>query len=551
MLFLGFAAERAGLGDDALPAARTTGARVAVIANAPYGVYHAGGRDPSRAAVLGFAPRVALLLGDDTARLAVGSQGDDALWTTVACARGSSHAMLADLADWLESLCGALEFAPWAEAHLRELADAVAERHIGAPVGPDDEARLLHNLHAPLLDRLPVGPVTELHIHAPVLDPDARALRALVDRLTPAHITLVLPPPRVGYDPDAVAAALAGHPAEIRIVDDAHVRGGRLIQWRAGDRWTVLTGGSELTWRALGSAVATGGLPELAVCGEGDPALLPSEGTRIPYDAAPTTSDEPASGRPKGAPVHVVAPPGAPQPAAPPGAVGADSLLSPGRTAPAPAAPAPAAPGPAVTAVKPVTPAAPPAAPSAAPAAAPTPLPQVAPQTRDLPSTPEEPAPAAWPDDDTDNETPEFQGPFADVLANLAASGLTADEQDGIWEVTGSFANPLPIAAGAVDGFAQVRDGLVFVRAASKGRWVFLAWDGRHAVMLKHDQPVWRTYRIDAPATPGSRFSGGSVAVPGLLATTPQVKGAPPVLAAMLGELGWDYPELIKRLFVD
>ncbi|NUU21935.1 MAG: hypothetical protein HOV68_10550 [Streptomycetaceae bacterium] len=79
---------------------------------------------------------------------------------------------------------------------------------------------------------------------------------------------------------------------------------------------------------------------------------------------------------------------------------------------------------------------------------------------------------------------------------------------------------------------------------------MFLAWNGRELVMLKHDQPVWRTYRIDAPATPGSRFSGGSVAVPGLVQTTPQVKGEPPVLAAMLRERGWDYPELIKRLFV-
>ncbi|UGQ10410.1 hypothetical protein LO772_26690 [Yinghuangia sp. ASG 101] len=523
--------------DEALSAARASGARVAVIGGAPYGVYPAGAAGAPRASGRDFAPRVALLLGDDTARLAVGSRGDDALWTTVACTGGASHAMLADLADWFESLSAAVDFAPWAEAHLRALADAVAERHIGAPVGPDDETRLVHNLDVPLLNHLPTGAVDELQVHAPVLDPDARALRAIVDRFAPGHVTLVLPPPRVGYDPNAVAAALAGHPAEIRIADDADVRGGRLIQWQTGGRWTVLAGGAELTWRALGLAVASGGVPELAALGAGDPALLPARGTRIPYESGTAAVAAPAATEARDPDAVPSSEPASVRADEPPG-LRPDARPRPVSPPPAPAAPVPPAPVPPAAAVRePVVEAAPPRAGIGAP-------------DHDLAASAEPPS-AAWADNDPGDETPEFEGPFAEVLSQLAASGWTADEQDGIWEVTGSFANPLPIAAQAVDGFAQVQDGIVFVRAASKGRWVFVGWDGRHVVMLKHDQPVWRTYRVDAPATPGSRFSGGSVAVPGLLATTPQVKGAPPVLAAMLGELGWDYPELIKRLFVE
>lgn len=524
-LFLGFPVARGSAVDGAIEAVRGLGARTAVIADVPYGVFPpVGGARPARGSGGPFAPRVLLLLGDDAARLAVGSSGGGkVLWTTLACDGGASHAMLADLADWLEMLPGTVEFPPWAEAHLRELADVVAERHISAPddvpssgPGAGAEARLLHNLQAPLIDQLPEGPVDELHLSAPVVDADARVVRALVERLAPTRIALALPPPRVGYDPDAFAGALAGRDAEIRIVDDADMPDGRLVQWRTGDRWTVLTGGAGLTWAALGETVGAGGVAELAVVADGDPALMPRQGMRIVQSQAAEA--------PQAETRHV--PDAAPQAVAPTPTEG-------------PATPA----APAAAPVTPVSASQPPTAPVA------------------VPTPPAEPAAAApvaaaapapvWQTEDFLDDTPEFEGPYADALAALAQSGWSADDQDGIWEVTGSFANPLPVAAQAVDALGPYHEGLLLVRAASKGRWVFLAWNGHELVMLKHDQPVWRTYRVDAPATPGSRFSGGSVAVPGLLATTPQVKGAPPVLAGMLGELGWDYPELIKRLFID
>ncbi|MGW0662317.1 hypothetical protein [Streptodolium elevatio] len=542
-LFLGFPAERGSEVDSAVEAVRGLGARTAVIADVPYGVHPPapGGARPR--ASRPFSPRVLLLLGDESARLAVGSaapvgaSGGDALWTSVACDGGASHAMLADLADWLEMLPGTVGFPPWAETHLRDLADIIAERHISAPDDtapgqPGTEARLLHNLHAPLLGRLPEGPVDELHLSAPVVDADARAVRALVERLAPARIALALPPPRVGYDPDAFARALAGRDAEIRIVDDAHMPQGRLVQWRTGDTWTVLTGGSDLTWAALGESAGAGGTVELAVLAGGDPALMPRDGLRIAQTAGDpaVVAQDAAAPRaaavvpPTAAPTPTAAPVSAPVPAAVPAPERAHPQVAAAVPTPAPA-PAPAAPP----------------APEAADAAVPAAL---------TPPAPTLPA-SSWQEDDFLDDTPEFEGPYADALASLAQSGWSADDQDGIWEVTGSFANPLPVAAQAVDALGPHHEGLLLVRAASKGRWVFLAWNGHDLVMLKHDQPVWRTYRVDAPATPGSRFSGGSVAVPGLVATTPQVKGAPPVLAGMLGELSWDYPELIKRLFVD
>lgn len=521
VLYLGFGADLRALLDRAVPAARDAGARVAAIADLPFGVFPPAA-EAGTVLADGFAPRVVLSLGDATARVTVGSRGTRTLWTTVTCTDGHSHAVLADLADWLESLPAVVPLPPWADAHLRELADAVAERHIGAPddtVAPDAEARLLHNLHEPLLAQLPAGPVDELQLYAPRVDSDAEALRALVEHFAPGRVILAVPPPRVGYDADAVAAALAGRPAEIRIVDESDLHDGRLVQWWVGGEWTALTGGAELTRRALAATVADGGVAELAVLGPGDPRLMPQQGTRIPYEAssAAATATRPAANAP--------AAPVAPRPQPP---------------APHVPAPAPAAPPTAPVAASPAVPA--PEAPQPAPTPAPVAEAPVPP--------PAAPAPSPYRDADLADDTPEFEGPYAEALAVLAASGWTADRQDGIWEVTGSFANPLPIAAAAVDGFAQVDpDGILFVRAASKGRWVFMAWNGRDLVVLKHDQPVWRTYRVDAPATPGSRFSGGSVAVPGLVGTSPQVKGAPPVLATMLGQLGWDYPELIKRLF--
>lgn len=553
-LFLGFSAERGSEVDRAVEAVRGLGARTAVIADVPYGVHPpAPGARPRTTRP--FPPRVLLLLGDESARLAIGSvgaSGGDALWTSVACDGGASHAVLADLADWLEMLPGIVEFPPWAEAHLRELADVVAERHISAPDDttpgpPGAEARLLHNLHAPLLGRLPEGPVDELHLSAPVVDTDARAVRALVDRLAPTRIALALPPPRVGYDPDAFARALAGRDAEIRIVDDAHMPQGRLVQWRTGDIWTVLTGGADLTWAALGESAGSGGTVELAVLAAGDPALMPRDGLRIAQLAG---GDRPTEAQ--SAPAATAATP--PTPTAVPTAAPATAPPQAAATLP-PRAPAPAS---AIAAQEPTPPT--PAAPipettaeattDRAPST-PVPTPSAVAAPPSTPSSPPSVAAATWQEDDFLDDTPEFEGPYADALASLAQSGWSADDQDGIWEVTGSFANPLPVAAQAVDALGPYHEGLLLVRAASKGRWVFLVWNGHDLVMLKHDQPVWRTYRVDAPATPGSRFSGGSVAVPGLVATTPQVKGAPPVLARMLGELGWDYPELIKRLFID
>ncbi|WP_436774573.1 hypothetical protein [Yinghuangia sp. YIM S09857] len=561
-LFLGFPVERGSEADSAVQAARGLGARTAVIADVPYGVHPPAPERPPHGTGRPFAPRVVLLLGDESARLAIGAAGaaeaadGGALWTSLACDGGASHAMLADLADWLELLPATVGFPTWAEAHLRELADIVAERHISAPDDdappgpPGTEARLLHNLQAPLLDRLPEGPVDELHLSAPVVDADARAVRALVARLAPSRIALALPPPRVGYDPDAYAAALAGRDAEIRIVDDAHMPQARLVQWRTGDTWTVLTGGADLTWAALGEAAGAGGTVELAVLTGGDPALMPREGLRI----AGTAGDQAVRGGSavdREAAASMTAAASSPTPRSSPASAPAPAAGRFPEPVPPPVA-APVATPQSVPTPQPVpVPAPVPVAPGAAAPDSPQPSSAETPAAASLSAPAPAPAAPAWQDDDFLDDKPEFEGPYADALASLAQSGWSADDQDGIWEVTGSFANPLPVAAQAVDALGPYHEGLLLVRAASKGRWVFLAWNGRELVMLKHDQPVWRTYRVDAPATPGSRFSGGSVAVPGLVATTPQVKGAPPVLAGMLGELGWDYPELIKRLFVD
>ncbi|MEV6588555.1 hypothetical protein [Streptomyces acidicola] len=294
VLFLGFTVDLPFLEKVAIPVARGLGARTAVIGDAAQGLY-----DPVDVRLAGrsylhglarcqgaFHPKVVLLIGEHACRLAVGSGNptlsgwgaNDELWTVVETENDASHALLADLADWLEELPAVVNLAPWSAGHLAELAALLTERHVNAPAGPPGGPRLLHNLHRSLLGQLPSGPVEDLHAYAPFIDPAAHALRALVGRLAPHRITLGLQPHWSSYDADTVRAALDGLSTRIRLLDETRMRHGKFVEWRIGHRRHALTGSPNLTRAALCTSTSDGGNCELAVLTADTQPLLPEEG---------------------------------------------------------------------------------------------------------------------------------------------------------------------------------------------------------------------------------------------------------------------------------
>ncbi|MEU2965824.1 hypothetical protein ABZ687_12705 [Streptomyces ardesiacus] len=294
VLLLGFTVDLPFLERVAIPVARGLGARTAVIGDAAQGLY-----DPVDVRMAGrsylhglagcrgaFHPKVVLLIGEHACRLAVGSGNptlsgwgaNDELWTVVETEDDASHALLADLAEWLEELPAVVDMAPWTASHLGEVATLLTERHVNAPAGPETGPRLLHNLHRSLVEQMPPGPVDEILAYAPFIDPQAHALRALVDRLMPGQVTLGLQPRWSSYDAETVKRALDGCSTGIRLLGETRMRHGKFVEWRIGERRYALTGSPNLTRAALCTSTGEGGNCELAVLSADTSPLLPEEG---------------------------------------------------------------------------------------------------------------------------------------------------------------------------------------------------------------------------------------------------------------------------------
>ncbi|MGW2572808.1 hypothetical protein [Streptomyces sp. NPDC001537] len=852
-LFLGFTVDLPFLERVAIPVARGLGARTAVIGDAAQGLYdpvdvHMAGRGYLHGLARcqgAFHPKVVLLVGEHTCRLAVGSGNptlsgwgaNDELWTVVGTEDDASHPLLADLADWLEDLPSVVELAPWAASHLGELATLLTERHVNAPTGPETGPRLLHNLHQSLLQQLAQGPVDDLQAYAPFIDPQAHALRALVDHLTPRRFTLGLQPRWSSYDADALKAALDSPATRIRLLEETRMRHGKFIEWRIGDRRHALTGSPNLTRAALCTSTEDGGNCELAVLATESLPLLPDEGrttaltnltgrTIKPFTAAAghtlvllgakTDSEglHVCLARSEPTPVAIsTSPDGSPgswtkigsipaeatvcsfpMPEVAGAAVRATCVRADGSTAESPVVfvyspvhcarrhgvdsgprlrydytaqalfaderaarrfetdllrlreltagrstprvspvtevaatpvstsgvdrwdayladcrrmigasltdlafgtlqmglPQPPASRWIVSAVTatgiteddeplddatededPVTPGVP---------VAPYVPPEQRPRCRvwaqrwtaalvDSKGAPAQPlsarllvaalyvqllAAGVWDDNDqswreglsrllhalaSEEEPPRDQqdppetrrrvdavvavlmtllsqdatftgggeydvlaarhwkhhkdmiaraepaqaddlmlppeqalariapwgeverlialaqekDPHAEVIEEFSRAGWSVTYEDGIWEITGSFGNPVPVAARAADRLGRQHPNGVLVRARSRNRWAFVAWAAPHLVLLNPPARVWRAYQVRLPATPESRFSGGDLSsVPGLMGTPAPLRVGPPeALNEVLSKVSLPYPELIRRLFKD
>ncbi|MEF9902817.1 hypothetical protein [Streptomyces sp. P9-A2] len=854
-LFLGFTVDLPFLEKVAISVARGLGARIAVIGDAAQGLYDpVDVRWAGRSYLHGLAgcrgafhPKVVLLIGEHACRLAVGSGNptlsgwgaNDELWTVVETEDEASHALLADLAEWLEDLPAAVDLAPWTAGHLGELAALLTERHVNAPAGSETGPRLLHNLHRNLIDQLPAGPVDEIQAYAPFIDPEAHALRALVDRLIPGQVTLGLQPRWSSYDAETLKTALDEYPTRIRLLDETRMRHGKFVEWSVGGRRHALTGSPNLTRAALCRSTKDGGNCELAVLSADTTPLLPEEGRTTALTALTgrtlrpfTTGAGPVlvllGAKTDSAGLHVSLARGEPAPVVistspdgspgswtdigslpagdstrsfpitevPGAAVRATCLRPDGSSAESPvvfvyspvhcaggrtadsgprlrydytaevlfadeaaarrfetdllrlreltagASASRASAATSETATNPVDTSGidrwdayvaecsrmigapltglafgtaqiglpqPPASRWTVSAVTATvsaeddeayddtgeeedlvadgsPLvPNVPPEQRArcrhwvrrwaaTLADPDKPQPLAvrlmvaglyvqllaagvWDDDDhswrdglsgllrdlgprggPDDETAEQQAPpetgqrvdavaavlmtllsqdatftgggehdvlaartwqnhksmiaradpaeaedlmlppeqalarvapwseverlvalakeddpHAEVIEELSKAGWSVTYEDGIWDITGSFGNPIPVVARAADRLGRHHTDGVLVRARGRRRWAFAAWAKPWLVLLNPPARVWRTYEVRSPATPESRFSGGDFStVPGLVgAPTPLRTGPPEALRTTLAEVDLPYPELMRRLFED
>ncbi|WP_067490031.1 hypothetical protein [Actinomadura hibisca] len=289
LLLLGFTVDLPFLEKVAIPMARAMGARVTVVGDAAQGRY-----DPVDVRLAGrsyfhalascdgaFHPKLALLIGADDAVAAIGSGNptmagwgyNDELWTVLRGRRDSGPAALGQLAEWLQLLPIGVAVPEYVDTILQEIAATLEP--FGGPASED--VQVIHNLDTGLLEQLPSGPVEELSLYAPFLDPSGNALAQIIDRFAPERLTIGLQEHQTSYDGDVLlrAAADSGRKAEIRLLPERFPRHGKLLEWTAaGHRWT-LTGSANLTASALLRATGAGGNCELAILAPSAQTLMP------------------------------------------------------------------------------------------------------------------------------------------------------------------------------------------------------------------------------------------------------------------------------------
>lgn len=296
----------------ALSDARALGALVTVVSDAtmvradPVVVRRAGVQYLDARAVcpgrMAFHPKLLVVVGDDEARVAVGSgnltmagwHANAETWTALRADADGGPNTLRDVSAFLRALAdGSVTLSVGAGAALNRVAEGLDGLPADQP-GP----RLLHSLAEPIAPQLPApdGPVEELVLYAPFHDGRLDGARALLDRLRPTSWTGFVQPDTVVDGPalQRLADERGGRVAWVsrrpeqddgRRAHDLRYWHGKLAQWRTADGETwALTGSPNLSRPALLRSVGEGGNCELAVL------------TRIDYDLRPAEGDPPPGG---------------------------------------------------------------------------------------------------------------------------------------------------------------------------------------------------------------------------------------------------------------
>jgi hypothetical protein len=199
-------------------------------------------------------------------------------WTVAAVDREHCPAMVAQLAEWLRGLHHLCTITPQAVQGIQRTA-ALLEQLAATSTLADTEHQLVHTSALPLLEQLPAGRADHLLIYAPFHDENAEAIRCLIERLTPARVTLAVQSGhRTVIQPDAVARVLDGLEVRFEVVEDTskEYRHGKLIEAvdLDGNRWS-LTGSPNLSAHALLRSAADGGNIEVGIVSHPRSSLFP------------------------------------------------------------------------------------------------------------------------------------------------------------------------------------------------------------------------------------------------------------------------------------
>ncbi|GAB3666765.1 hypothetical protein GCM10027589_32140 [Actinocorallia lasiicapitis] len=144
----------------------------------------------------------------------------------------------------------------------------------------------------------------------------------------------------------------------------------------------------------------------------------------------------------------------------------------------------------------------------------------------------------------------EGENPIARLQDELYADGLDLDFEDRMWHVSGSFSNPLPIAARVATELEKY-EKFPIVQARCNGRWAFIAW--RRPDLLVATAPAgnaWRLYRVNGHASPTSLLSSGEgLSSVGLVGKPTRIGLLPPQKAMdLLAEADFDFVTLVSQL---
>lgn len=309
VLITGFTHDLVFLERHCVPTARALGARVTVLGDAgqavhePVDVRYAGRTyQHGHAACAGaFHPKLVVLVGDDDVWAAIGSGNptwsgwghNQELWLVLRTSTRQGPAAQRDLAAWLVDLPEVVAMPTW-------IADAVVR--VGGYVAPDEvddslpDLRIFGNLRQPILSRLSPGPVDALRVSSPFFDPRGAALRALVDRFSPAALSVALQPTLSQYDAAALAQVAATVPtASFRLLDESRTYHGKLVEWAVDGATTALVGSANCTAAAMLSTTSAGGNCELVALAPVVDSLLPegTAATTIPPSQPHTLATQP------------------------------------------------------------------------------------------------------------------------------------------------------------------------------------------------------------------------------------------------------------------
>jgi hypothetical protein len=282
-----------------LGACMSAGARVCVIADAnvwnpdPYATRHAG-RDyhVGLAAVPGaFHAKLAALVGPKRAVVAIGSgnltmggwQHNAETWTILRGDTVYAPSALAGVADTLSDIA-ALGLDPLATAALQRTAHDIHFLLDRSTEVADTGHRILSTTRGPLVDQLPGTGASEVWLYAPFHDTAARGTTAILKKLRPERVTVMIQPGLTVVAPAALECSLRESGAAWQVVRDAtapaevteRYRHGKLVEWTdsEGGRY-ALTGSPNLSYAALATPEGIGNT-EVAILSPLDETLFPT-----------------------------------------------------------------------------------------------------------------------------------------------------------------------------------------------------------------------------------------------------------------------------------